>query len=236
MSSLDIDAVARAAQAELGGWRTRVAGLPYERKGVLYSEIFFLYLCARTMRPARILESGRARGQSTALLALSFPEAAIVSFEHDARSPDAAVAAARLTPYRNVELRFGDATRELPAIARPGDVVLIDGPKGFRALRLALRLLARCGVAMAFLHDMTPGTPERRFLERRLPATLYSDDRRFAEVAHSLDAAAGEIPEQHRWRGRDGYGYSLACLQRRPDERYWTAWLGAVLAGVARRA
>src|SRR5919109_2973416 len=138
MSSLDIDAVARAAQAELGGWRTRVAGLPYERKGVLYSEIFFLYLCARTMRPARILESGRARGQSTALLALSFPEAAIVSFEHDARSPDAAVAAARLTPYRNVELRFGDATRELPAIARPGDVVLIDGPKGFRALRLAL--------------------------------------------------------------------------------------------------
>jgi predicted O-methyltransferase YrrM len=219
--------VVRAAAAELDAFRARVDGVPYERKGILYSEIFFLYLCAKAAGQ-RILESGRARGQSTALLALCFPQLAIVSVEHDADSPDAAVAAARLRGFRNVELRFGDAARILPAIAQPGDIALIDGPKGFRAVRLALRLLARGRVAMVFLHDVGPGSPEREFLERRLPATLYSDDPRFAEVAHRLDGAAGELPAGHGdWRS--GYGYSLACLAHQADIPYRRLWLAALL-------
>lgn len=218
--------VARAAAAELDAFRARVAGVPYERKGMLYSEIFFLYLCARAAGARRILESGRARGQSTALLALCFPQLAILSVEHDADSPDAAVAAARLQGFRNVELRFGDATRLLPAIAQPGDIALIDGPKGWRAVRLALRLLARGRVAMVFLHDVGPGTPEREFLERRLPAALYSDDPRFAGIAHSLDAPAGRLP--HSWESGK-YGYSLACLAFDESIPYWRLRLAAVL-------
>jgi predicted O-methyltransferase YrrM len=170
MSSPEMAGVLRAARAEIEAFRARVAGLPYERKGILYSEMFFLWLCARAARPARILESGRARGQSTALLALCFPQLPIVSVEHDAASPDAAVAAERLRPFARVELRFGDARRLLPALARPGDVALIDGPKGFAAVRLALRLLAQRRVAMLFLHDVRPGTPERAFLE---PGAAY---------------------------------------------------------------
>ena len=235
---LAMAALAPAAARELEAFRGRIRGIPYERKGILFSEMFFLWLCARAAAPARILESGRARAQSTLLLAVTFPGLPIVSLEHDPASPDVAVAAARLAPYRNVELRFGDATRALPGIARPGDVALIDGPKGFRGLRLALRLLAQGRVAMVFLHDVSPGTPERRFLERWLPATLYSDDARFAGVARALDAEANDIPEAHRWReggAAQGYGYSLACLQRSTAAPYRRAWAAASLARLVRR-
>lgn len=233
-----MEQVAQSATGELEDYRKRVGAVPYERKGILFSEMFFFTLCARRVRPSRILESGRARAQSTLLLAVSFPGLPIVSLEHDPRSVDVPVAAARMRPYPNVELRFGDATRILPAIARQGDVALIDGPKGFRAVRLALRLLAQGRLAMVFLHDVLRGSPERAFLERWLPATLYSDDPRFARVAHVLDAAADDIPEPRRWRGADrsaGYGYSLACLQHSRDAAYRRAWFAAAWAGLAHR-
>jgi len=71
-----------------------------------------------------------------------FPSLPIISIEYDARSPDVPTAAARLAGFSNLDLRFGDATRLLPGLVQPGDIVLIDGPKGFRGLRLALSLLA----------------------------------------------------------------------------------------------
>lgn len=237
--ALTLDEIARVAVRDLDAWRARVAKVPYERKGILYSEMFFFHACVTKVRLKRILESGRARGQSTLLLALAFPEVPIVSIEFDLDSPDAAVAAQRLEDCRNVQLLFGDATRLLPAIAQPGDVAVIDGPKSFRALRLALRLLAQGRARMVFLHDVGRNTPERRFLEKHLPGTLYSDDPRFAGIAHVLDAAAADdIPAGHRWEAGGaprGYGFTLACLQWQPDAGYRRLWCAAVLAGLSRR-
>lgn len=237
-----MEALAASAARDIDAFGERIRGVPYERKGILFSEMFFLALCARAVQPTRILESGRARGQSTLILALTFPDLPIVSIEHDPNSPDVPVAAARLQPYRNVELRFGDATRVLPAIARPGDVALIDGPKGFRGLRLALRLLAQGRVGMVFIHDVPHGVPERRVLERWAPETLYSEDAQFAAAAHRLDsgldrAAVDSIPEERRWRSpapSAGYGFSLACMQC-PPGRARFAWLAAVIAGLGPR-
>jgi predicted O-methyltransferase YrrM len=236
---LTMDEVAGAAARDLDAYRARVARLPYERKGILYSELFFFQICASRARPRRILESGRARGQSTLLLAVAFSELPVVSIEFDRDSPDAPVAKERLRSCRNVELHFGDATRLLPALAQAGDVALIDGPKGFRALRLALRLLAQGRARMIFVHDVGRDTPERRFLEKHLPRTLYSDDPRFAGIAHVLDAAAsGHIPVGHRWEAGGaplGYGYTLACLQWDPGVAYRRLIWAAVVAGLAQR-
>jgi predicted O-methyltransferase YrrM len=237
---LTMEYLERIAPAELDSYRRRVDGIAYEAKGILYSEMFLLYLCARAAGVSRILESGRARGQSTLLLAACFPDCSIISLEHDERSPDVAIAAARLAGCKNVELRFGDATQMLPRIARPGDAILIDGPKGYRGLRLALRLLAQGHAPLVFLHDIDGRSPERRLVEARLPDTLYSDDPRFARIAHVLDAPAREtLPAERSWGDSGapgGYGYTLACLQRTPNASYRMAWFASVLDGVLRRA
>lgn len=208
----------RAAAAErLTGFQKRIAGVPYERKGILNSEMFFLFLCAQRAAPRRILESGRARGQSTLLLSLLFPDLRVVSIEHDAASPDVAVASERLRGRANVDLRFGDATGILSAEVQNGDIVLIDGPKGFRGLRLALRLLATGRPAQVFVHDCGAGSVERAFLEAHVPRVLYSDSIEFAQLAHVLDKDCwGSIPADRRFEGTRApvsYGYGLACLQ-----------------------
>lgn len=236
---LAMEDIARAAQGELDAYRARVAGLPYEAKGILYSEMFLFYLCAKAAGAGRIVESGRARGQSTLVLATCFPDRPIVSIEYDERSPDVPVAAARLRGFANVELLFGDATRLLPGMVQPGDVVIIDGPKGYRALRLALKLLAQGRAAMVFLHDVGREAPERALLEKHLPATLYSDDPRFARLAHRLDQPVRHtIPRGHQWEDGEaplGYGYTLACLQHDAGAPYRKAWWAAVLEGLTQR-
>src|SRR5437773_1580191 len=185
--SIDPARINITATEALPAFQSRVAGIPYERKGILYSEMFFLYLCAQAAKPTRIFESGRARGQSTLLLSAIFPDLDVVSIESDADSPDVQVAQERLRGRDKVSMRFGDATRILPAEVRKGDVVLIDGPKGFRGLRLALRLLAPGRVTQVFIHDCGLGTEERAFLDAHLRGALYSDSIEFAPVARIGD-------------------------------------------------
>ncbi len=232
-------AVLAAVPDTLPAFDAAMAGIDYESKGVLFSEMLFVEIGARLAGARRLLESGRARGQSTLILARRFPGVPIVSYEFDARSPDVPIAQARLAGCRDVELRFGDATRELPALAAAGDAVLVDGPKGFRAVRLALALLTGGRVDTVFVHDMCVGTPERRFLDECVPGVFCSDDARYVRLAHRLDArCADAIPPERRHEAlgdRPGYGFSMACLPRVPGVNYRALRWRAALAGLSRR-
>lgn len=232
--------LAAMAERERAAFATLIGGIPYERKGILFSEMFFLWLCARELKPRRVLESGRARGQSTLILSHCFPEAEILSVEYDRNSPDVAVAAERLAGRDNVRQLFGDATRLLPEMLQPGDIALIDGPKGYRGLRLALRLLGSGRTPAVFLHDAGYGSIERDFLTRRLPETYYSDAVEFAAAAHPLDDGSwDDLPAAHRWTDAGppaaGYGVGLACLPRNDRRSYRASLALAVVDGVAHR-
>lgn len=237
--TFDLRSINAAAVRELDNFRERVAGVPYERKGVLFSEMFFLYLCAQRAAPRRVLESGRARGQSTLLLSNLFPDLPIISIEHDRSSPDVPVANERLRGRERVDLRFGDATRILPAEVREGDIVLIDGPKGFRGLRLALRLLATGRPALVFVHDCGVGAAERSFLDQHVPGAIYSDSIEFARIARVLDAPCwAGMPADRRFEGDHAplaYGYGLACLPRNPATPYRRLLVRAGIDGFLRR-
>lgn len=164
-----------AAAAHVDAYIERIEGAIHDHKGIRPSEGLFIFALLASDPPRRILESGRGRGYSTEILARCFPAARIISIERDRNSPDVELAAKRLEARNNVECKFGDARVELPQLIEHGDVVLIDGPKDFRALKLALRLL-RTGKARAvFLHDVLPGSQVRRFLEKRVPSALFSD-------------------------------------------------------------
>lgn len=197
---------------------------PYEIKGILHSEMLFLVSVLRSKTVGRIIESGRARGQSTLMLSLAFPENQIISIEFDANSPDVAVAQSRLGSHANVDLRFGDSRKLLPELVKSDDYVLIDGPKAFRAVRLAMRVLATGRCAGVFIHDLYPGQDERAFVDRHFPEAQFSDDRRWAEFGSVVDADIMEfIPPEQRLDtlvdGR-GYGFSLTFLPYRPDRNY----------------
>lgn len=235
-----VDLVLNQSEAAAHEFQALVAGIPYERKGILFSEMFFFWLCARSVKPNRILESGRARGQSTLILSHCFPDTEILSVEYDDKSPDVAVAAERLRDRSNVRQLFGDATRLLPEMAQEGDVALIDGPKGYRGLRLVLKLLAGGRLPMVFVHDTAAGSPEREFLSRRVPEAIYSDLPAFAEIAHHLDQGAwDELPESHRWTvagpPQAGYGFSLACLPHQENRWYRLLLAKAILDGLHHR-
>ncbi len=188
---MSIAAVLANADRLLPEFRAIIDAMPaYERgPGIYISEMFLFYCVVRPLAPQRILESGRDRGGSTCLLANCFPNARIISVEFDRASPRAAPALERLAPHKNVECLFGDSRELLPNFLQPNDAVLIDGPKEFRALKLALRLLRTGKPSVVFVHDVSAGSPIRQFLERHWPGAFFSDHPEFFARFCTLDSA-----------------------------------------------
>jgi predicted O-methyltransferase YrrM len=157
--------------------------------------MYFFYMAIQPFAPRQILESGRMRGGSTLMLARCFPEARIVSVELDRDPAHTTVAEARLKPHGNVELLYGDSRDILPKRLQPGDAVLIDGPKGFRALKLALQLLRTGKPCAILIHDFYPREPARKFVERYWPGAFFSDDAAFTPHFRELNARIGRDPD-----------------------------------------
>jgi hypothetical protein len=151
------------------------------------------------------------------VLSRLFPQIRIVSLESDCTSPDVALAAERLSDCENVECRFGDSIELLPQIVETDDVVLIDGPKDFRALKLAFGLLCRELPSAVFVHDLWPGSAPRRFVARELPDALLSDDPRWVERYAMLDSARS-LPAIVASGARYAYGATLACFERGTED------------------
>jgi hypothetical protein len=240
---LSYQTIAERARTLLPQLQRFAAQAEYEPGGVPNSEMLFLLACLGGAPFRALFESGRGRGQSTLMLSQALPKQKIISIERNRDSPNAPYAQQRLQGRDNVELLFGDATKLLPRIAQRGDVVLIDGPKGFRAVRLAIRLLGWANVAHVFVHDLTIETPERRFVARYFPEARFSDWRGFADVASKADAAIMHaIPHSRRYEGftgEFGYGYAMTYLPFVPGRPYprllWRAVLADRLARLSNR-
>lgn len=202
----------RQAEIHLPEYLKQTRGLSHATKGIRRSELFFLYASVAALNPARIVESGRARAQSTLVLARLFPRASIVSLESESASPDVKVAAERLREYNNVDCRFGDSLLLLPELVQAGDAVLIDGPKDFRALKLAFRLLRGGKPAAVFVHDLWLGSPARLFVDRHLPSALLSDNPEWVQRYASLDSTHRAPPAASKDLRR-AYGATLGCFE-----------------------
>jgi hypothetical protein len=213
-------------------FREMIAQIPPEAGfgGIWESEMFLFYAAVQPFAPKQVLESGRARGKSTLMLARSFPAARIISVEFDSQSPLAAAAEAKLKPCANVELLYGDSREILPRRLENGDAVLIDGPKGFRALQLALRLLHTGKPCAVFVHDFPPGSAWRKFVERHWPEAFFGDNplfQSFRELDRERDPRKGPR--------RGEYGI-FACFPPGLPSRYWRLRLRLFLTRLFQRA
>ena len=209
-------AVSGRADALLPEYREIITTIPPEAGfgGIWESEMFLFYATIKPFAPKQILESGRARGKSTLILAHCFPAARIVSVEYDRRSENAAAAEAKLSACSNVELLYGDSRKILPERLQRGDAILIDGPKDFRALRLALDLLRTGKPCPVFIHDFPPTSPQRKFVDRNWPNAFFGDDPIFRRF-QSLDNERDPRPNPQR-----RYGI-FVCLPPPLPVSYW---------------
>src|SRR5437762_13831608 len=93
-------ALADRADAFLPEYRRIISAILPEAGfgGIWESEMFLFYAAVKPFLPKQILESGRARGKSTLILARCFPDADIVSVEFDRQSENAADSDTKLKP------------------------------------------------------------------------------------------------------------------------------------------
>jgi predicted O-methyltransferase YrrM len=215
-ASLTKSAVAERAEGLLAEYREIIASIPPEAGfgGIWESEMFLFYAAIKPFAPKQILESGRARGKSTLILAHCFPDARIVSVEYERQSENAPAAEAKLKNQSNVDLLYGDSRQILPERLQTGDAVLIDGPKDFRALRLAIDLVHTGKPCVVFVHDFPANSPQRKFVERNWFGAWFGDDPLF-QPFQSLDHERDPRPNPQR-----RYGI-FVCLPPPLPIPYW---------------
>jgi hypothetical protein len=222
-------AVAGRADALLPKFREAIKSIPPEAGfgGIWESEMFLFYAAVAPFRPRQILESGRARGKSTLILARCFPQARIISVELERDSENAAAAETKLKPLPNVELVYGDSRQILPARLQVSDAVLIDGPKEFRGVELALELLRTGKPCAVFVHDFPAGSPWRKLVEHGFPGAFFGDDPmfdRFRIVDQGRDPRTSSAEDK-----RGNYGI-FACFPPGLPKPYWRLRAALMLA------
>eukprot|EP00913_Durusdinium_trenchii_P013432 g12613.t1 len=195
------------------------AAVAYRESGILPSEMLLLLSLCAQQQVGTVIESGRKQGYSTEVLVQSGMQ--IISIE---QSPDRETDARLQSACPGIELLTGDACRRLPELLRQRAAtervaVLLDGPKGERALRLIEPLLP--DVAFVALHDasrhrlghsgQTEANPIRRILEESSHDVGFSDT--LSEVLpESLDEPAW-TPHAADRREFTQHGFTLAIIR-----------------------
>lgn len=203
----------------------------YEERGILNSEMLAVCSVCDELNVDIILESGRARGHSTMLLARYFRDkpVRIVSFELS-RDLDAEFAERRLRSYTHLDLRYGDSMALIPTMVRElrnsghKIALLIDGPKGRDAVEL-IELVLRISpdVVAVFVHDARKPSPARPLMEQRFLRLFFTDHDNFHQTFGELDKGClpreGQDITDHTWRpfmkgnmSIDTYGPTLALM------------------------
>ncbi|MBV1870852.1 MAG: hypothetical protein KUG76_08075 [Gammaproteobacteria bacterium] len=199
----------------------------FEAKGIFHSELLMVYTVAKQLGVERIIESGRARGQSTEIIARICDELKIGfdSIEFDRESPDVSIAEKRLAPLRDVcTLHYGDAFEIMPSILdKKKTLIIIDGPKGIWAQKLGLRMLKLKNVCAVMFHDSHRDAIDiRPRLEKYFGRYLItSDDYNFVAKYHRLDEECwtvtsdfmpGYAPYQRTGALMRSYAGTLSCV------------------------
>jgi hypothetical protein len=202
--ALVLDAVAAYPRREELGAES------YETRGVFNSEMAAILAVSTTLGIDMIVESGRARGQSTRILAkyLASTGVALHSFER-ARNADTEHADRQLAGAPNTTLHYGDARIAIPTLLAGTTAkriaVLIDGPKGRKALDLldAARA-ANPAVVVGFVHDLSrreDGHPNyaRHAAEADYAGAFFTDDEAYVAATRHLDANISVVNDGTTW-------------------------------------
>jgi hypothetical protein len=183
-------------QAELEA----IASEPLEPRGILHSEMALIIGASRDLGIEVFVESGRARGQSTYMLAKYLPNVTVHSIEANTKHPDEAFARERLRGFLNVNLYSGDGAQGCIAFcadARPKrTAVLCDGPKGLNAIATVKLCFRFAHVLAGFMHDMRePETRAAASVMLPTEGARFSDDPAWS-VYSWMDGKVGDAYQE----------------------------------------
>lgn len=192
---------------------------PYEDRGVFNSEMLLACSIMAELDLKAIVESGRANGHSTEIIARFFPNKKFYSIDTSNKVTK------DFSRYNNLELVTGDSTQIIGDYIKEDCAVFIDGPKGEKALKLAKILLCNETVKVIFIHDLYSPSPERKVAEKAFENIIFSDDEKFVSKFSYLDKDCwetlkriGGIPERpyiRRNREIISYASTLAVIFNR---------------------
>jgi hypothetical protein len=184
----------------------------YQPRGIFNSEALLLATVIKELDVKHIIESGRARGHSTNLLAKFFDdgELQITSIDFDKTSVDAQYSEQYLSQYKNLTLLYGDSNQLITKNIRGDCVVFIDGPKGDEAIQLAANLLDDKRVKAVAVHDLHKNTWHRNICEAVFSHYFFSDDVDYVERFKHLDDNCWEVLEGTGEKPYQRYGKPIA--------------------------
>lgn len=230
--------VCSAAASHLKKFQEIAGG--FEERGILHSEMLAMCAVCDDLGVQVILESGRARGQSTWMLAKYFSQQPLKIVSIDWREAewfseaDDRFALKRLGAFNQVRILYGNSLVLLPRLLKEFSGkrigVLLDGPKGEEAIDLLKHLIRQSpDIAAAFIHDTGKDFDYRRELETGFDRIFFTDEPKYAAAYSKIDEQcrpAAETPiTQHTWRpymkGNDptlSYGPTLAIIFPKPSD------------------
>ena len=212
-----------ACEKTLPRFKETLAGEEYQLRGILNTEALLLVSLAEAFGVSLVVESGRARGYSTYLLAKYFkaenPKLNVISIDLDDTSEDAKYSEEKLKPFSNVSLVYGNANEVIEEQVTEPCIVFIDGPKGDAAIKLAAELLQDDRVKAVLVHDLHRGVFTRDISELVFAEAFFTDDKSFVECFKDLDdncwqvmAGSGYKPYVRKGKPTESYGHTLAAF------------------------
>ena len=166
--------------------RAMAASIPYQYKGMLHSEILMACALAIELGVEQVIESGRARGQSTELIArfLAGRNSPFHSIDC-ADNEDAVIAEERLQGLE-VNIHYAESFEVFPLlINKKRTLAIVDGPKGQRMWRLGAYLLEHPYIKGVCFHDCYKKSAMRKIVDKQNP--LLSDDADYVKRYKHLD-------------------------------------------------
>ncbi len=190
----------------LNSFENVVKRMNFEIKGIFNSEMLLFISLANHLGVKLIIESGRANGQSTKVLAENFknPDYKIISIEFNKYSSDVKYSYERLKKYKNLKLLFGNSFNLIPKFITEECFILIDGPKRIDALKLAVESLKNSLVKAVFIHDLHKDSPHREDAEKLFSNYFYTDDEDYVKKFKKMDKQCWL--DQLKYRGSKSWG------------------------------
>ena len=208
-------------------------GSNYRSGGIFVSEMAIAQYLVQKLDCNFVIESGRYEGYSTEILAKNFPEKTIYSFELRQNQVQKELDQ-QFKNYSNLTLLYGNSSIAIPRLCKEiaqsnpdqGIAVLLDGPKGIRAIHLARKVIrSNKNVKLIMIHDMRKtnlGKPSiaRYVADLCFARVLFTDDLTLPHWIKTLDGPVFNYnsvvnnwqPFQKDFERTSSYGPTLAII------------------------